>query len=149
MNKKISDFLTDHDVLTIDTSSSVLDAINLMKSESQSYVLVTDSSNVVGIFTERDLLNRVLGENKLPADVEIQDVMTPDPDALIPDDYIAYAVERMARYGYRTIPVQDGPGLNVLTVWDVMMHLSDILADAEESENDREIVEEFTDIGGG
>ena len=149
MNKKISEFLVAHNVLTIDTASSVLDAINLMKAEGQSYVLVTDNGDVVGIFTERDLLNRVLGENKLPADVAIEDVMTPNPDALSPDDYIAYAVERMARYGYRNIPVDEGDGLNVLTVWDVMMHLSDILADAEESESDREILEEMADIGGG
>ena len=149
MNKKISDFLTDHNVLTIDPASSVQDAIELMKTQGQSYVLVTDGDRIVGIFTERDLLNRVLSEKKLPAEVQVQEVMTPNPDALNPDDYIAYAVERMARYGYRTIPVEDGPALNVLTVWDVMMHLSDILADAEESESDREFVEEMADIGGG
>jgi CBS domain-containing protein len=108
MNKKISDFLTDHNVLTIDPASSVQDAIELMKTQGQSYVLVTDGDRIVGIFTERDLLNRVLSEKKLPAEVQVQEVMTPNPDALNPDDYIAYAVERMARYGYRTIPVEGG-----------------------------------------
>ena len=86
----------------------------------------------------------------LPADVKICDVMTPNPDTLSNDDYIGYAIERMARYGYRNIPIENTKqGLVVLTVWNVMTHNSDILADAEEIESDREIMEEMSDIGGG
>ena len=150
MNKKISDFLSDDKAITIDSNARVLDAIKLMNSEKHNYVLVMENNNVQGIFTERDLLNRVLSEKKLPADVIVRDVMTPNPDSLNRDDYIGYAVERMARYGYRNIPVEDGrEGPVVLTVWNVMTHVSDILTDAEEIESDREIVEEIADIGGG
>lgn len=150
MNKKISDFLSDDKAITIDSNARVLDAIKLMNTEKHNYVLVMENNNVQGIFTERDLLNRVLSEKKLPADVILRDVMTPNPDSLNRDDYIGYAVERMARYGYRNIPVEDGKeGPVVLTVWNVMTHVSDILIDAEETESDREIVEEMADIGGG
>jgi CBS domain-containing protein len=150
MNKKISDFLSDEKALTVDSNARVIDAIKLMNSEKHNYVLVIQNDNVQGIFTERDLLNRVLSEKKLPADVKVCDVMTPNPDALSNDDYIGYAVERMARYGYRNIPIEDSKqGPVVLTVWNVMTHISDILADAEEIETDREIMEEMSDIGGG
>jgi CBS domain-containing protein len=150
MNKKISDFLSDDKALTVDSNARVIDAINLMNSEKRNYVLVIENNIMQGIFTERDLLNRVLSEKKLPADVMIRDVMTPNPDALSRDDYIGYAIERMARYGYRNIPIEDSKqGPVVLTVWNVMTHISDILADAEEIETDREIMEDISDIGGG
>jgi hypothetical protein len=37
----------------------------------------------------------------------------------------------------------------VLTVWNIISHLSEILDDAEQAENDKEIVDEITDTGGG
>ena len=150
MNKKISEFLDDDAAITINADASVKDAISVMASEKHNYVLVTDNGSVLGIFTDRDLLNRVTAEKRLPADVKIRDVMTPEPDSLHHDDYIGYAIERMARYGVRNIPVEtDTSEKAVLTVWNVMTHLSEILADVEETEHDKDIIEAVTDTGGG
>jgi CBS domain-containing protein len=150
MHKKISEFLTDEAAITIPADSTVLDAISVMTAERHNYVLLTDNDSIVGIFTDRDLLNRVTSEKLLPSEVTVRDVMTPNPDALKTDDYINYAIEKMARYGFRNIPITDDKGnTTVLTVWNVMSHLSEILADAEEAENDKDIIDELTDTGGG
>jgi len=150
MNKKISEFLTEQAAVTIQADATVKDAILLMTAEQHNYVLVAENNSIVGIFTDRDLLNRVTSENLLPAEVIIRDVMTPNPDTLKTDDYIGYAIEKMARQGFRNIPISDENGnMSILTVWNVMSHLSEILADAEEAESDRHIVEAITDTGGG
>ena len=140
MNKKISEFLSDREAITINADASVTEAIALMTTERHNYVLVTDNSAIVGIFTDRDLLNRVTSEKLLPADVKIKDVMTPNPETLGRDDYISYAIERMGRFGFRNIPIQGENGkTTVLTVWNIMSHLSEILADIEEAETDVEV----------
>ncbi|MEX2352594.1 MAG: CBS domain-containing protein [Gammaproteobacteria bacterium] len=150
MNKTISEFLTGNPANTIRADATAMDAITAMTSERHDYVLVMDNETIAGIFTERDFLNRVLGERLSPAEVSIWEVMTPNPEYLVSSDYIAYAIERMARYGFRNIPIvdPDKPPM-VLTIWNVMSHLSEILADVEEDEIDRVILEEFTDTGGG
>ena len=150
MNKKISKFLTDETPITLHADATVMDAISVMTAEHHNYVLLTDKDSIIGIFTDRDLLNRVTGEKLLPTDVKIRDVMTPNPDTLKTDDYISYSIEKMARYGYRNIPIVDENGdTSVLTVWNVMSHLSEILADAQEAELDKDIVNLLTDVGGG
>jgi len=150
MNKSISEFLTDTSANTIRADATVMDAISAMTRQRHDYVLVMENGSIIGIFTERDFLNRVIGERLLPERVPIREVMTPDPETLMRSDYISYAIERMARYGFRNIPIVDeGEPPAVLTVWNVMSHLSEILADIEEDGIDREIFDELTDIGGG
>jgi len=110
-------------------------------------LLVVEKDVIVGIFTERDFLNRVIGERLVPAETRMRDVMTAHPDTLRPSDGVAYAVERMASRGFRNIPIVDNDKpAAVLTVWDVMTHLSAALADAEDNNIG---IDEWTDIGGG
>ncbi|MGK0297636.1 MAG: CBS domain-containing protein [Gammaproteobacteria bacterium] len=150
MNKNISEFVSDEIAITIDVNATVMDAVSVMTSAHHNYVLVTDNGSTVGIFTDRDLLNRVTSEKRMPAEVAIRDVMTPNPDTLKTDDYISYAIEKMGRNGFRNIPIKNEAGTtSVLTVWNIMSHLSEILDDAEQAENDKEIVDEITDTGGG
>jgi CBS domain-containing protein len=150
MNINISEFVSDETVSTIDVDATVMDAISVMTSTHQNYVLVTEKGSTVGLFTDRDLLYRVTSEKRLPGEVAIRDVMTPSPDTLKADDYISYAIEKMARYGFRNIPIVDDTGTtSVLTVWNIMSHMSEILEDVEQIEKDKEIVDEITDTGGG
>jgi CBS domain-containing protein len=150
MNKNISEFVSDEAVSTIDVDATVMDAINVMTSTLHNYVLVTEKGSTVGIFTDRDLLYRVTGEKCLPGEIAIRDVMTPNPDTLKADDFISYAIEKMARQGFRNVPIVDDTGTtSVLTVWNIMSHMSEILEDVEQIEKDKEIVDEITDTGGG
>lgn len=150
VNKNISEFLTGKSANTIHAGATVMEAIAAMISERHDYVLVMEDEAIVGIFTDRDFLNRVIGERLLPSATLIRDVMTPNPDTLKRSDYISYAIERMARHGFRNIPIVDEEGpLAVLTVWLVMLHLSEIIDEVEEAKIDNEIVSELADIGGG
>ena len=61
----------------------------------------------MGIFTERDVLTRVVARGLDPDRTSLAEVMTPDPEALAVGDRVAYAVNQMSVAGYRTIPLVD------------------------------------------
>ncbi len=148
IQKPISDFLGGKAVTTIAANANVLEAINKMSAEHSECLLVIDNDTLIGIFTERDFLNRVVGARLIPADTPILDVMTPEPDTLGTADGVSYAVERMASRGFRNIPIVDDiDPTAVLSVWDVMSHLSEVLVEVDEDSSTN--IDEWTDIGGG
>ncbi len=148
IQKQISEVLSDKPDLTIAADASVMDAIDKMTKDHSECLLVVENKEVVGIFTERDFLNRVVGARLIPEETSLRNVMTVNPDTLRPGDCVSYAVERMASRGFRNIPiVDDEDPAAVLTVWDVMSHLSEVLDEVEE--DDANDLDEWTDIGGG
>lgn len=148
IQKPISAFLGDHPAVAISTNANVMDAIDKMKSEHSECLLVVDNDKLAGIFTERDFLNRVIGARLVPSETSITDVMTANPDTLGFDDAVSYAVERMANRGFRNIPIiNNDETAMVLTVWDVMSHLSKLLTEFDE--NGEPEIDEWTDLGGG
>lgn len=85
---------------------TVGDAVALMRQERVGCVLVCDAGALVGLFTERDLMGRVLAVGK-PLTTPVGDVMTADPETVGPRDTVRAAVKRMRAGGHRHIPVVD------------------------------------------
>jgi CBS domain-containing protein len=101
----------------------VADAVKLMRDKKVGCVLVCEQRRIVGIFTERDLLRRVLAEGK-PLDVAIQECMTPDPITVHPKDPISCAIKRMQKGGYRHLPVViDERPVGILSVKRIVHYL--------------------------
>ena len=90
-------------------SQTVLDAVGAMRRAGVGYVLVCEDDRLRGIFTERDLLRRVLATQK-PLSVPIATCMTPDPVSVSCKEPVAAAIRRMEEGGYRHLPVVDGSG---------------------------------------
>jgi signal-transduction protein with cAMP-binding, CBS, and nucleotidyltransferase domain len=108
---------------------SVLDAVRLMQKTRHGSVLVVDQGKLVGVFTERDVLDRLAGENVDLAILPVQVVMTHHPQTLTEEDALAYAVHRMAVGHYRHIPVErDGHLLGFVSIRGVLDFLSRRLA---------------------
>ncbi|MCE9563533.1 MAG: CBS domain-containing protein [Planctomycetes bacterium] len=96
--------------LGIDASASVEEAVATMRTGKVGCLLVTDRGRVVGIFTERDLLTRVLAAQR-PLDLTtMRAVMTSNPVTVGPKDPVRTAIKRMQRGGYRHLPVVDEVG---------------------------------------
>ena len=72
-------------------------------------ILVEREGVPVGIFTERDLMRRVVAAG-IGLDRAIEEVMTPDPETLGLDDGVAFALNRMSVGGFRNIPIVDENG---------------------------------------
>lgn len=92
--------------LLIDVERTVADAVDLMRTERVGCLLVTKNGRLVGIFTERDLLKRVLAVGK-PLSDPLVEVITEKPVSVQSQDSISTAIHRMQHGGYRHLPVVD------------------------------------------
>jgi CBS domain-containing protein len=93
-------------------SASIESVIKLMLEQGLGAVLVQREGRTVGIFTERDVLRRVVS-CAVGQDRPVSEVMTPDPESLHADDGVAFALNRMIVGGFRHIPIVDDRGAPV------------------------------------
>ena len=70
-------------------------------------MLVVDQGRLVGIFTERDVVTRVVAQEIDVDHVQMQEVMHPHPDSLGMEDELVYALHQMSLGEYRPLPVVD------------------------------------------
>jgi CBS domain-containing protein len=110
--------------LQVKPEQTVAQALALMRQERVGCVLVCDAGQLLGIFTERDLLRRVLGEGQ-PLSLPVTKVMTPDPVTVHPKQAIGVAVKLMEEGGYRHLPVVDekGTAVGILSVKRIVHYL--------------------------
>ena len=102
--------------------ATALDAADYMAERNIGAVCVLDGGEkLCGIFSERDLLNRVVVKGLDPAAVQIRDVMS-EPRAVIEcGDTPHEALERMEQVGSRHLPVVDGGKfIGMLSMRDIM-----------------------------
>ena len=115
--------------LVFEARESVKVAMQAMQQRHRGCILITRDgtlrSPLTGIFTERDILLRVIDSGHNPADVPLADVMTHDPESLPFDARLAWALNMMAVGGYRHLPVTDASGwpTAVLAVRDIVEFL--------------------------
>ena len=116
----------------------VAKAFEAMRRESHDCVLVMTGGKLAGIFTSRDFLNRVAAVRGDPARLTLASVMTPRPRTLRPHDPLAFAINWMAVEAFRNVPIvnDEGAVLGVLTVWDVMRHLTEIFDEIDATPRD-------------
>jgi CBS domain-containing protein len=115
--------------LVLGADASVKDAMQAMRQRHRGCVLVTADgtlrSPLTGIFTERDVLLRVIDSGRNPAGVQLGELMTRDPESLPYDARLAWALNMMAVGGYRHLPVTDDHGwpVAVIAVRDIVEFL--------------------------
>lgn len=114
-------------VHTIDESTSVLEATRLMNAARIGAMVVTDErAAVVGIFTERDVLRRVVAEKRDPATTNVGSVMTNDVVCCETTMPINEVQTLMKQQRIRHLPVVDGTGKlsGLVSIGDVNAHLA-------------------------
>ena len=119
--------------LRLPPETTVRDAIATMVAHRRAAVVIVDTAGrLIGIFTERDVLTRVVGQGRDPGGTTLAEVMTRDPEALTSEDRVCYAVSRMNNAGYRTIPLVDATRrpIGIVTVNDVLRWLAEIFPEA-------------------
>jgi CBS domain-containing protein len=108
----------------VQAGQPVADAVKLMREKKVGCVLVCDPQRrIVGIFTERDLLRRVVAQNN-QLELPMHDCMTADPITVRPQDSISCAIKRMQKGGYRHLPVVvDEKPVGILSVKRIVHYL--------------------------
>jgi CBS domain-containing protein len=91
----------------VDPATSVLDAIRKMNHHKIGAVLVMHNGQVVGIFTERDVLRRVVGEERPAATTTVAEVMTEDVICVPPEADLDEVANIMKQRKVRHVPVCD------------------------------------------
>lgn len=98
------------DVHSISPDSSVLEATRVMNQHRIGALVVLQDRKLVGIFTERDVLTRVVGTANNIADLRVADVMTRDVLTATPDTDLADVSELMRERRIRHVPICDEHG---------------------------------------
>ena len=113
------------EMVCVTPETSLGDTIATMQRRRNGCALVTLDSSLLGIFTERDLIRKVVGCAQGGLERPICELMTPEPEALSPDDCLLDAVRLMNQGGYRHIPLVDSANrvCNCLSVINIVDYL--------------------------
>ncbi len=107
--------------LTAPPHTTVSDAARLMATRNAGAVLVVQDERLVGIFTERDAVFRVIARDLDPAATPLEAVMTPSPRTLEPNRTYGHALLLMQENGFRRVPVvQEGRLLGIVSSRNAM-----------------------------
>ena len=118
----IRNVVCDREPYFVRDTATAQDAAEFMASRNIGAVCVLNTEDrLVGIFSERDLLKRVIVKQRNPADVPINEVMSEPREVIACDDSPHEALERMERVGSRHLPVVDGERIvGMLSMRDIM-----------------------------
>ena len=118
--RNMSDIVRNQDPLTLPPSATVRDACRCMRDHCIGAVLVTEGDHrLLGIFTGRDAVHRVLAEGRSPARTKLAGVMTPDPDTMPPGGTAIEALRLMEGGRYRHVPIiDDGKVVGIASRFD-------------------------------
>lgn len=92
-------------IIKVPPDTTVRKAAKLMTARNTGAALVLEGGRLVGIFTERDVVSRVVGKDLDARSTRVVDVMTPDPRTVTPERTFGYALGLMHRHRIRHLPV--------------------------------------------
>jgi len=122
MNQRIGDILRrkGEDVYSVGPLATVIDAVNMMNDNHVGSVLVMEDGYPVGIFSERDVLVRVVAAHRDPRETLVRDVMTTRLHTAALDDNLLEVMKLMTDRRCRHVPVMDGDTLvGVVSIGDL------------------------------
>lgn len=141
------------DPITVDINTPIPEAAHTMFELDVGSIIVMEGNNPVGILTERDMINKIISKNLLPASLELKNVMTTPLITLDADEDIQRAIELMLKMKIRRIPiVQDKKLVGMVTETDlisVSVEMGNIFAELismhrERTPHERDIPEIIT-----
>lgn len=120
-NTPVKSLLEADKFLVATPSTSVSDAANLMAGKNAGAVLVINGEHLVGIFTERDAVFRVMAQGRNPLTTPVSEVMTANPLCVTPKETYGHALLVMQEHGFRHVPVVDnGHAIGIISARNAM-----------------------------
>jgi len=119
----LRDLVKDRKVYSIDAARTVLEAARFMMEHSVGALPVMRNGDLVGIVSERDIMNRVVAVGRTPGTTAVSEIMTANPRAVGADESIEDCLFIMREFGFRHLPIVDGRDLKgLVSLRDVLMH---------------------------
>jgi len=120
---RIYDLINNQDTYRADGTQTVLEVAQAMVARNIGAVPVLRDGVLVGIFSERDLMKRVVAEGRDPRTTSLEEVMTEDPLTVDPAETVENCMLLMRRHGFRHLPICEGKQLlGVVSLRDVLLH---------------------------
>lgn len=124
LETEIKEIIGDQELLTMSRSTNIVDAAKAMARRRVGALLVMDGGKLAGIFTDHDMIERVVGAGMVPKETLLREAMTPDPVSITADDTALQAIFTMRDHGTRHLPVKDGSDLiGIVSVRDLLRSL--------------------------
>ena len=108
LSTRVGDLVEKRKLVLATPELSVAKAAWMMKKNKVGAVLIVEQGRLVGIFTERDAVYRVMALGLSPDTTVLRDVMTPEPMTVTPDEPLGTAMLLMHEHGFRHAPVIEG-----------------------------------------
>lgn len=119
----ISDLISNQDTYGAEANQTVFEVVKAMVSRNIGAVPVLRDGRLVGIFSERDLMSRVVAEGRDPRTTQIEQVMTKDPLTVTPTESVENCMLLMRRHGFRHLPICEGQRVvAVVSLRDILLH---------------------------
>jgi CBS domain-containing protein len=118
----VYDLVKDRRVYSIDADKTVLEAARFMMEHRIGALPVLRNGDIVGIFSERDVMNRVVALGRMPGTTKISEVMTANPKAINVDETVENCLFLMREFGFRHLPITDGKQLKgLVSLRDILL----------------------------
>jgi CBS domain-containing protein len=119
---KIYDLIKDNATHTVTADQTVLEASRQMVANNIGAVPVLREGELVGIFSERDIMKRVVAEGRDPARTRVSEVMTANPLTVDIRDSIEHCMVLMKQHAFRHLPICDGKKLKgMVSLRDILL----------------------------
>jgi CBS domain-containing protein len=120
---RICDLIKAQDTYPVELGHTVLQAVQAMVTRNIGAVPVLHNHKVVGIFSERDLMARVVAEGRDPRSTCMAEVMTDDPLTISLNEDLETCMVLMRRHNFRHLPVcHDGHLVGMVSLRDILLH---------------------------
>ena len=119
----IHEMVKDREPYYVEAEWSALQCVRYMVERNVGAVAVIRDGDMVGIFSERDLMKRVVSEGRSPDATRVHEVMTADPVTVSPQERIEECIRLMRENGFRHLPVCEGRKLKgLISLRDLIDH---------------------------
>jgi CBS domain-containing protein len=119
----LRELIKDRRVFTVEATRTVLEAARYMMEHNVGALPVLRDGSLVGILSERDIMNRVVAVGRTPGTTAVSEVMTANPRSVAADESLEDCLFIMREFGFRHLPIVEGKELKgLVSLRDVLMH---------------------------
>lgn len=118
----LREIVKDRRVYSIDAGKSVLEAARYMMEHNIGALPVLRNGELAGIFSERDIMNRVVAVGRTPGSTSVAEVMSANPRTVPADETVEECLFIMREFGFRHLPIVEGKELKgLVSLRDILM----------------------------
>ena len=141
-HRPIGSIIENQRIVTASANTTVSEAARLMKQSKVGAIMVVEEGRLIGVFTERDALFRVLAEGRDAQTTRLAGVMTPNPQTIGPDKPLGHALHMMFEGGFRNVPVvENGQPVGIVSARDALgPELAEFATEVQSREHIKEIL---------